>query len=208
MNQQESAAFGTSVRTLDRALREVERLKRQRLVLARHVGVQRGQLDLARRIIDRMECTRASGISDRCDHAIAVLRQAEEIEHLRDEATSLSQQFIQYRASTAADTESVLDASWESAKQLRHAHYEIDRLRAQRRRLARHLHQYRGTLRLWVEIERSTSSFWWPFNHALTGCAPLVRGIKRAFKRVAGRLILTPLLGWRGAREMEAILDA
>lgn len=208
MNQQESSALATSVRTLDRALREVERLKRQRLVLARHVGVQRGQMDLARRIIEQMEHARASEISNHGAHAIAVLRQAEEIEHLRDEAASLSKQFAQYRASTDADAESVLEASWECAKRLRHANHEINRLQAQRRRLARHLVEHRRTLRRWAEIDHSISSIWWPFNHALSGCAPLVRGVKRFFKRVAGRLILTPFLGWRGAGEMEAILDA
>ena len=174
MNQQESAAFRTSIRTSDRALREVERLKRQCLVLARHVGVQHCQLDLARRIIAQLEYASTSAISSRGEHAITVLRQAEEIEHLRDELRAEHESFAAYRRSTDDDSQAVADEAWRLMIELRDMRLEIDALRKPG---ARH---HSGA----------------------------VHSILRRIRSLAGRALLIPLVGWSGARELEAALNA
>lgn len=61
------AALDSNIRTAARAMREMERLKRQCKILAQLVALQCGQLDLAARLIEAMRRRNAAQMQEAID---------------------------------------------------------------------------------------------------------------------------------------------
>lgn len=196
-------ALQASLSTSNRALNEVERLKRQRRRLARHCLEFRDRIRLAEQIISMLQHDRSEILS--------MTRQKrhlqEENEHLRADAIMLQDRLRQYQRAVAADTESILDASFTLAKDLRCATTEINRLRGQRRILAGHLRKTARKARSWDHLvefmDRDAMSFWFPLNVWGRAAAAFCRAAVRKIERIA----MIPLFGRRGARQVQEALN-
>jgi|GEM_PF-3104412 len=203
-------ALCSSVRTANRALREVERLKRQRRILARHVAIFRDRLDLAQRIIAALE--KGGEVALVWDLRGVIQSRDEEIAHLRTEVADISQRLLAYRASVDKDTDSVLQESWEMAKRLRASDIDRERLLRQRRILSGHL---RSELRASSSWKRMAIGL----NRKLrSSVSNLVRyetrrrqgsSIQSAFnisRKFIQRLFWALIVGWRGSAEVQEAL--
>lgn len=196
-------ALRLSLTTSASALKEVERLRLQRRRLARHCLEFRDRIRLAEQIVDFLQ-------SDRTECRVGLQsmtrwkrRLEEENEHLRADAVMLQERLRQYQRAVDADTESILDASFTLAKDLRCATAEIERLRGQRRILAAHLCAALRKARTWDRMvrfmESELGSAWWPLNvwwHAT------VRFGQSAVRRIE-RISLASLFGRRGGDQAQ-----
>lgn len=196
------SALESSVRTSTRALREVERLKRQRLVLARHVAVNGEQLKLARSIIAALE----QGGNDRVG-AVSSMRRIiqsrdELIAHLRNEIGGLATAAQRYKGAMEMDAEATKSQAWELAKRLRASNHEIERLTAQRGILAIHLRIALRERRIWQLMAGYDPSIAADVKALLNA---LRNGINCARKFVQ-RLFWIPIVGWRGSAEVQEAL--
>jgi chromosome segregation ATPase len=196
-----------SLSTSARAMKEVERLRLQRRRLARHCLEFRDRIRLAEQIIEFIE----DGANDHLVEIQGLTRQTrhlqEENEHLRADAIMLQDRLRQYQRAVDADTESILDASFTLAKDLRCATAEIKRLRGQRRILAGHLRNTVRKARSWDHLvefmDRDFVSFWWPLNVWGRAAANICREAGRQIDRIS----MIPIFGRRGARQVQEALN-
>jgi len=213
MSEKETtAALNLSIRTSSRALREVDRLKRQRRILARHVAIFRDRLGLAERIIAALEAGGNNQAGTQNELRRVLQSRDEEIQHLRFEVAGLTDRLLSYRASVDRDTDSVLQESWEMAKRLRASNIDRERLLRQRRILSGHL---RSELRASSSWKRMAIGL----NRKLrSSVSDLVRyetrrrqgsSIQSAFnisRKFIQRLFWALIVGWRGSAEVQEAL--
>lgn len=200
-------ALQASLSTSNRALNEVERLKRQRRRLARHCLEFRDRIRLAEQIVSFLQDGRNGCRCELLSMTRQKLHLQEENEHLRADAIMLQDRLRQYQRAVAADTESILDASFTLAKDLRTATGEIQRLRGQRRILAGHLRKTARKARSWDRLSEvmncDSISLWWPLNVWWRAAAAFCRAAVRKIERIA----MIPLFGRRGARQVQEVLN-
>lgn len=196
------SALDASVRTSDRALREVERLKRQRQVLARHVAVFRDRAELAARIIAALERDGNTGVEAMMELRRTIQRRDEEIGHLRFESAELMATVLRYKDSIGQDTDAILQDSWELAKRLQRTTRELERVRGHRRILAGHLRSAMRACRIWQhmagydpDLMADARRLWNGLQHGFNAARTFVQ-----------RLFWTPIVGWRGSAEIQEAL--
>lgn len=196
------SALESSVRTSDRALREVERLKRQRLVLARHVAVNGEQLKLARRIIAALEQGGNDRVGAVCELRRTIQSRDEEIGHLRFEVGELTTRVLEYSDALGKDTNGIREEAWEMAKRLHRANRELERLRNHRSILATHLRAALRDRRIW-QLMAGYDPITVADVEALWNT--LRNGINCTRKFVQ-RLFWASIVGWRGSAEVQEAL--
>jgi hypothetical protein len=178
-------ALRITVQTSSAALKEVERLRSEN---------------------EMLEATAAERMFDLVETRQRVQSLEEERDHLRADADELMQRVREFQKSVDADSQSVLETSWDLVKQLREANHEAHRLRSQRRILARHLRKAlrkgRAFDRLCDEID-VLFHFWWPLNVCWDA---IVRGARR-FRLWVERAILIPVFGRRSAADVQEALN-
>lgn len=200
------SALQLSIRTTDRSLKEVERLKAQRRRLARHCLDFRDRLKVATSIIESIEMAANGSLVKLLETKREARHLQEENEHLRADASELIKRLRQLNKSIDADSESVREETWGLARDLRIANAEVVRLRGQRKILARHLRKSIKKARAFDGICQFIDthfSFWWPLNV----CWDALLRTGRKIARCCERALLTPLFGRRGAREVQGALD-
>lgn len=183
-------ALFSSNRIADRALRRVERLQRQRRIMARHLLDKNDRLRLALRIIHNQESAYA-----RLQDQTQVLRLAEEVQHLRQENQSLVSAAKERAQADLADLDATRNACFDLDASVR-------RLKSQRRILARELRRALvGKRRFESWIQEIGNAAFSPAYALGRGVQELLRPISRPVWRLTQRLILATLVGWRGSRQ-------
>lgn len=206
------SALQLSIRTTDRSLKEVERLKAQGRRLARRCLDFRDRLKVAKSIIGSIEM----GANGSLVELQATKREArhlqEENEHLRADASELMQRVREFQRSIDADSQSVLETNWQLVSDLRAANHEVIRQQERCRRLVRELRPARRRLRA---LDRLVAYYDGLPLHRLAWNE--LRFLARTASKGARRtllpvlhliqwIFLAPIFGRRGATEVQEAL--
>ncbi len=175
-----------AIRTTDTAVRRLEKVLRQRRILARHLLDTQDRLRLSVRVIRHLESQEIS----LGNLPAALRRQEEENQHLREQFSELQSIATTYRSD--------LDSIRLECLRLDN---ENDRLRSQRRRIAGELlRALRGKRRsesinrelLWL-VSTPGVAF---FRGVKVIFRPIVKPVFKGFQRI----LIAPFTGWRGSK--------
>lgn len=186
-------ALDLAVRTTDTAVRRLEKVLRQRRILARHVLDLQDRLRLSVRVIRQLELKEIN----LANLPATLRRMEEESQHLRERIADLESIATTYRS----DLDSIRVACLELDN-------ERDRLLAQRRRMAAELFRAVKGKRRAEAIIREI--LWLVSNPGLA----FLRGVKLGLQPVAKpvwkglqRLLMIPIFGWRGSKSAISHLE-
>lgn len=186
-------ALDLAVRTADTAVRRLEKVLRQRRILARHILDTQDRLRLSVRVIRHLE----SQEINLANLPATLRRLEEENQHLRERIADLESIATTYRS----DLDSIRVACLELDN-------DRDRLLAQRRRMATELFRaVKGKRRAEAIIKEI---LWLVSNPGMAFLRGVKIGIQPVVKpawRALQRLLMIPFCGWRGSKSAISQLE-